>query len=288
MSAFLPHRLLWAAFLGAATGCAGGPSPETRIDQLMVLAIDAPPEVFPGETVDAAHWVVEPDDQAWLHASWTCTRGPDGCAEEAFATESWPGLVLAEGQGNAVVSQPIAISPFLSEFVTDEPVPLVSVYSLACLPGVCPVLDTLHDGGFDEQVAADLANPFDWMADLSFANVALTVRTLSVSTRVPGERVSNPTITGCEAPSGAFSATTGQSLQVRCTFDGLPEERVSVFGYTTAGGWDGQEALNVDDGTFGYRWFAPKTPEDNIPLWLVLVDDDGGVAIWEGAADAVR
>ncbi len=272
------------------SGCAMGPSPETRIEDLRVLAIDVAPELAPGERVAADTLVVEPDGGDWLLATWTCTRGADGCAEGtvAAATGAWPGLVLQSGTGTAWVEAELAVAPELAAVASDSPAPLLSQFSLACAPGVCPILDALDQGLMGDAVVRDLSDPFTMLKRLPFAGVSLGLRTVSVSTRAADARHSNPTVEDCSPlKGGAWAVDAGAGLDVRCRWTSPSAATIQAFGYTTAGGWEGQEAADVfEPGVVDYTWFAPEEAEADVPLWIAFVDGDGGLAIWEGSATA--
>ena len=77
-------------------GCAMGPSAETLVDELRVLAVLADkPEARPGETVALESLVVDP--RRWVRRHGMDVHpGPDGCLEAAgFTGVSWDGLVTA-------------------------------------------------------------------------------------------------------------------------------------------------------------------------------------------------
>jgi hypothetical protein len=272
-----------------ASGCAMGPSPETLIKDIRVLSIEVDPELQPGETAPVESLIVEPDGGAWVAASWTCTRGEDGCVEALVAEQAgvWPGLVVEEGQGIARQTSSLAVASELAGFATDEPVPLVTQYTLACDPGRCGLLDSLLEDGLSEDVLADLDDPLSMLEDLPFAGVSLGLRRVEVSTRDEDDRHQNPTVVGCAPTKGDWSVEAGKPIPVSCDWSSESARTIQAFGYTTAGGWEGQEAQDVfEPGVVDYRWFAPEQAEADIPLWIAFVDGDGGLAVWEGAATA--
>ena len=288
------RRALWLA-VPLVSACASGPSPETLVDRLTVLTIDAPPEVRPGESIVARSLIVEPKDARWSAISWMCTRGQDGCAELAWLETQegaaddtvWPGLVAVEGQGIDWIEQDAVITPFLEEVASDEPLPLIQVVTLACEPGLCDVVEGILDGSSTTEDQAALADPLALLEDLPFAGVALTLRTLSVSTRDDDTRHQNPTVTDCSPIKGDWQTNAGGSINVECTWESPSSRQVDAFGYTTAGGWEGQSAQDVyEPGVFTYRWYAPDKAQADVPLWIAVTDGEGGLALWEGAATA--
>lgn len=106
--------------------CATGADPSTRLDDVQVLTILAePPELRAGETAALDTLIVNPLERDLDVMQWTCTPSEDGCAE---AADGWPNRVRTT---EARFADEVTISPFLADALSDEPIPLVQVWTLA-------------------------------------------------------------------------------------------------------------------------------------------------------------
>ena len=135
--------------------------------------------------------VVDPLEEGFEAITWTCTFTGEECLE-ATGDESWSGLTLFDDSTTELTTT-ATVPAALSAFLTEEPVPLITHWTLACLPGTCAIFDDVRADS-TEALRADLADPYAWMADLSFEGVSLSLRTVSLSTRSEGERSANPTV----------------------------------------------------------------------------------------------
>lgn len=287
--------LLWSLLLA----CSTGPSDETLVDELRVLAtLTDPPEAQAGETVSTETLVVDPADAGYDLLSWPCTFTGEGCAEPELSElsgEVWAGLSLEQGRsGTDRYAGSTTLSPALSEALSDTPVPLVQLWTLACEPGLCPVIDLAASspgaGSAEaESLQAALSDPPAQLEALPMEGVSLAVRWLHASTRPEGERLVNPTIS-CEVLSQDTDepvVAPGEALDFTCFLEGELTGFAGAWGYTTAGGWEGATYL-LDPGVtlIDYVWFAPEeAPADPlVPLWVLVVDGEGGVGLWEGRA----
>jgi hypothetical protein len=280
--------------LAGAFGCAMGPSAETLVEELRVLAVLADkPEARPGETVAVESLVVDPLDTGYNAMSWTCTFTGESCLESAgFTGEVWDGLVTAEAPEDPWLQSSYTVAPQLAEFVGADPVPLVQHWTLACEPKVCPALQVALAGPAPDTEAADflveeLSDPFTMLETLPMQGVSLALRTISVSTRSDEQRVQNPTVE-CRPKGGEvgdpLSVEAGGRLPMWCAVSGTYDGDAAIWGYTTAGGWEG-EAQELDNGDTDkeYVWIAPKeAPEAPVQIWVVNADGFGGVALWSG------
>jgi hypothetical protein len=272
-----------------AVGCAMGPSPETLVDELRVLHIDAPPEVLPGELAPVQAVVVEPEAAPYEVAVWSCTRGPEGCIEATGAGWATP-VARGDASGESLLAHltDVAVNPALAGFVDEEPIPLLSLFALACAPGVCPLFE-VEPGSADEE--ALLADPFAMLQDLPMEGVSLATRTLSVSTRADGERHANPDEVSCKLDGELSEVDGGRRVPLKCRARGAFDGEAAFYGYSLVGGWEGQSsAIGAADGAVSipYAWVAP--PEDPKPsegepavwpepLLVVAVDGLGGVGL---------
>lgn len=281
--------------LAGAFGCAMGPSAETLVDELRVLAVLADkPESRPGETVALESLVVDPLDAGYDVMAWSCTFTGEACLESAgFTGAAWDGLVVAEGPDDPWLDSSYTVAPQLSDFVGPDPVPLVQHWTLACEPGLCPALDAaLAAPEPGSAAAADLAeqlsDPFGMLETLPMQGVSLGLRGLSVSTRSDAERVQNPTVE-CRPKDGEvgdpLSVEAGGRLPMWCAVSGTYDGDAAIWGYTTAGGWEGEaQELDAGDTDKEYVWIAPdEAPAAPVEIWVLNSDGFGGVAMWSGA-----
>ena len=257
--------------------CTMGPAPETLIDELRTVVVLADlPEAGAGESVALEAIVVDPEDEGFEALTWTCTFAGEGCLE-SLGEETWSGLSLVE-DAPASIATDYTVSPALSKFLTEEPQPLVSHWTLACAPGACPLFDAVR-ADEAEAVREDLSDPLSWMADLSFEGVSLSLRTLQLSSRSAEERLSNPTV-DCTPEGGELTVEAGEELPFDCAVSGDFDQEAGLWGYTTAGGW-GQNVtpLSVTEVSQAYSYFAPDEAGE-VPVWVVIIDGRGGVGLW--------
>jgi hypothetical protein len=290
----MPPLLL---LLAGVLGCNSGPSAETLVSELRVLAVLADlPEARPGETVLLESLVVDPLDNGYDAIAWSCTFTGESCLESAgFTGVAWDGLVGAESPEDPWLPSAYAVPQQLAEFVSDEPVPLVQHWTLACEPGLCPVIDDALAAPEPGSAAASslqdqLSDPFAVLETLPMQGVSLALRSISVSTRSDEERVSNPTV-ACRPKEGELgdplSVEAGGRLPLWCDVSGTYDGDGAMWGYTTAGGWEG-EAQELDNGDTDkeYVFIGPEeVPDALVPIWVVISDGFGGVGIWEGEVE---
>ncbi|MEL6346471.1 MAG: hypothetical protein AAFV53_25395, partial [Myxococcota bacterium] len=111
------------------------------------------------------------------------------------------------------------------------------------------------------------------------AGVSLGLRSVLLSTRSPDERLQNPTI-DCSAEETKLAP--GDSVAFTCDLTGSFTGFSAVWGYTTAGGWDGASQLirDPDEDQITYTYFAPEEEADVVDIWLMAIDGEGGVGLW--------
>jgi len=266
--------------------CDMGPSADTVVDELRVLATLAePPEALPGEAVALETLIVSPDGASYDVLMWTCTFTGEACLEASGST-AWDGMVLVEGATEQWQSSTVTVSSALGYVASAEPIPLVQHWALACEPGLCPVIDAAaadpaqgSDGATRLQEL--LSSPTDFLADLPMGGASLGLRTLSVSTRGVDERLQNPTV-DCAVRQGFSSSTEVEGVvPYQCTVDGELSDVASAWGYATDGGWGGANVpLFAGDTEFDYDWFAPEESAE-VDAWVIVTDGVGGVGIFE-------
>ena len=249
--------------------CMPGPSPETLIDELRVVAITAdPPQAEPGEVVGLDVVVADPADSGFDTLIWTCTSLGDGCLEGQVG-EGW-GTVLRDGetklQSEAMV--PAGLDAVLAEVGGSLP---ILTWTLACEPGLCPAIDAVADG----ETSRWLDDPTTWLGELPLEGVSLATRKLSI---VETADHSNPSLAALHELEGA---TPSEEVQLTFLLDGSEGVETEVFGYTTAGGFSTPEGVMVDEtGQVELTWFAPEEAGE-AQLYVVALDELGGTAVWE-------
>ncbi|MED5369704.1 MAG: hypothetical protein VX899_01700 [Myxococcota bacterium] len=252
--------------------CGGMGDPATTLRDVQVLTIASDPGVLgPGSVGTLDTFVADPVGEGIELLQWPCTPTSDGeCAEHAAildgTSEDWLGLTRSDQTTLSVdIATPAALQPLLGP----DPLPLWSVWTLACAPGLCPLMEAQGD-----TLVEGLADPTELLVDLPIDGVSLTrgwVYGAAESSPAPG--------VSCSAPETA--APEGEVL-VSCTLDALLDDDSALYGYATAGGW---EAPFVETGLSGpveYAWYAPEDP-GTVTLYVVVVDARGGQGIWSGS-----
>ena len=278
------------------TGCSSGPR-RTLVDNLRVLVlVPESPEIAPNETTGLDIVVADPLERGFDRLTWTCTRlGPE-CAEALLDPDSpWLRLEAEAGGASGLSTGSVTASPALFEVASQDPLPLVQVFTLVCEPGLCDVLDAAlagvePDSAAADQLQSDLTDPFSLLEDLPLEGVSLASWTVDVSTRSPEDRRSHPSLGPCTLTDGdgdgeatAESVAPEGTLKATCPVEGPFDADAGLWGYGTAGGWGADRDTFGNDATEveGYTWFAPKAkdaPEAPVDLWLVLTDGLGGLA----------
>jgi hypothetical protein len=264
----------------------GGPVEETLVDELRVVAaIPSAPEARPGESVDVAVTVVEPEGLPVDVLVWLCTAaGPPGapCAESAGELAATAVVQRGAVSETAVSLQvPALLSGVLSD---DLPEIRTSLWVLACEAGLCPLIDEVAAApaaGTDAHadVAAQLADPASVLADLPLQGVAASRRTLRVSNRTDDVRNRNPTLTGV---LDIATVAPGGELAVSLTVED-DQPGGTAFGYATAGGFGVASALAIE-GQVDLDWLAPEESiTAPVQLMVVVQDGLGGEALWRGS-----
>ena len=252
----------------AALGCADGPSDETVVDELRVLAIQAePPEAAPGEDVELGATIANPTGASAEVLLWHCTDLGTGCLEDS-GTSSWSQQL----DGDAV-SATATVPQALAAFATDEPLRATLVWALACEPGLCPQIG--------EPEAWDLSDPGSWLGDLPMSGVSLAFNAMAISTR--DDRLENPVVELSSAEPIAAAPGELVALDFAVQLDVTASADTLAFGYGTAGGFGDTEYAIGDDGAVTLEWYAPDQVGE-VTLYVVVNDGEGGVGIWVGQA----
>lgn len=270
-------------------GCGMGPSAETLVEELRVLAaIAEPPEVGAGEQVVIDTLILDPQERGFDAMTWSCTFDGEGCLESGgFSGRAWDTLSVYEAPTEEWFTDQYFVPAEFESALSETPIPLTQHWTLACERGVCPALELARenpppDTADGERLQELLSDPFDFMADLPIAGVSLGLRTVLASTRSSTARLTNPTI-ACETETPKLSP--GASAEFTCALTGSFTGFSGVWGYTTAGGWDGanQVITDVNEDAVTYTYFAPEEAAGEVALWVTAVDGEGGVGLWSGS-----
>lgn len=230
-------------------GCEEGPSPETLVDDVQVIAAVAEPlVVVPGEPWTLKTHVADPKERGAEVLMWACLE--DECATERVTPEDEIATL---------------------DVVSTVPIPL---WILACDPGICDL---------DAPRQEDLLDPFGWMQRLPLEGVSLSTRQVNL-VEEPIEPVpDNPVITA-EPPVGKLDGVRSGDKRV---LEFQVEGAQIAYGYATAGGFDMPSQQVAGDGTVSLTWYAPEK-RSSVRLYVVFESDElGGTAVWRGEV-AVR
>lgn len=256
----------------------GGPDEETLVDELRVMAVVAePPELAPGASTTLTATVADPAGVDPDVLIWTCTSLGEGCLEAALPGGGATAGRLSDGQLSTPRTAPVELAGVVGDGETVLPIP---TWTLACAPGLCPVIDLAAAApapGSTDALALDalLADPFTMLTDLPLVDVSLAFTTIGVSTRATP--VSNPTLSPTFTEvSAAPEASTLLGFDV--------VGGAEAFGYASAGGFG--MSPEIVDGHVDLEWFAPAdgSAGDVADLWVTVNGADGGSALWRGTA----
>ena len=267
--------MILTILLPSLVGCAIGPDTSTLLaDTQVVMVRSDPPALGAGQVATLETLIVDPQERGLEVMQWTCTFAGEGCLEPQFAmdeSDPWPGLVYEDSER---FEGSVMASPALAEVLGPEPVPLLSIWTLACEPGLCPLMDAEGDA-----LMEGLESPADLLQDLPIYGVSLSQRRIRVA-GVPLE-ATNPTIV-CEGPS---EGVVEEEMAFSCTVEGEFAEQAAVYGYANSGGWEGQSVQILNGAVeLDYNYFPSEEPGP-VDLYLVLQDGNGGSALWEATVD---
>ncbi len=148
------------------------------------------------------------------------------------------------------------------------PAPLVGAYTLACAPGVCPVIAKAQAGTLD---ASDLADTTALMKSLPLQGTSLATRRIWLGSGVNAHQ--NPVATLAEEP------VAGSEVALRFTVSGSFGDEPSAYGYAEGGAFDAGRYRIAEDGTVTLTWFPPE--EGGLGnVYVVFNDGLGGTALW--------
>ncbi len=273
----------------------GGRNDQTSLTELRVVAMIAePPEVGPGQSTTLTSVVVDPAAAGVETLTWTCTDLGEGCIEPTLgpdwyvtgtpdidgvvtATFAVPGLggpppaTGDTGAGDTGGSFDTGTGDTGGGFDTGTlpaALPLIGAYTLACAPGICPVITKAQAGTLE---ASDLADPTALMKGLPLTGTSLATRRIWLGSGVNAHQ--NPQATLAEEP------VVGTEVALRFTVTGTFGEEPSAFGYAEGGAVNAARYRIEADGTVTLTWIPPE--EGGLGnVYVVFNDDLGGTALW--------
>ncbi|MCB9780916.1 MAG: hypothetical protein H6742_20270 [Alphaproteobacteria bacterium] len=274
-----------------AFGCGATGWEPTSIDELRVVTITTDPaEALPGERVEADAYIADPDgDPSDIEVMfWTCLYVDDEtCAEPLFASELEEWVTIGTGSGGRFSTAREIPSQAWNYFPDDADRVTVQVFLLACEEGLCPQFERVRAGmdarGIDEEIAAELARPDLWLANLPMEGVALATRAYPVSNRDPGLRNVNPEFDARfpEALTDAINVRAGGIIDLIFQCRDPNGESVYAFPVTTAGQFDDRKVKCEDEQVRLFLEAPAAAGEGHV--WVVFDDRDGGLAVYDQA-----
>lgn len=257
------------------TACGMGPSDETLLDELRVIAAVAePPEISPGDSVDITATVVDPVGAGMELVIWSCTPTTGGCAEDRLPlSERLAVPDITNNTATATLRTPVVPLP-------EDTVLSGIVWLLACEPGLCDVISDAEeairtDGDFPDA----LRDPITLLQGLPLTGVSLATRSVGLSTRPVSERNVNPVITVTSPLPATVDSESELELPLDIVDDSVGDALVAI-GLTTGGGF-GSPLFDVFEGRADLNYFAPEST-GVVDLYVVVEDGDGGSAVWTG------
>ena len=276
----------------------GGRNDETTLNELRVVAMIAePPEVGPGRSTTLTSVIVDPAATGVETLTWTCTDLGEGCLEPTLGLPWYvAGTPDLDGVVRATFAVPSLGGPPPGAFDTGAgdtgagdtgagdtgagdtgagdtaslpaAAPLVGAYTLACAPGVCPVIAKARGGTLD---VADIADTTALLKSLPLTGTSLATRRIWLGSGVNAHQ--NPVVTLTEAP------VVGSEVALRFTVTGTFGEEPSAYGYAEGGAFDAARYRIAEDGTVTLTWLPPE--EGGLGnVYVVFNDGLGGSALW--------
>lgn len=285
-------------------GCMG-PDQETLVDELRVMAIQVEPaevqlrDFIPdanGETLDPVINVVigDPLETGYQVAVWPCTNFGEGCEEKRLFEENpsdW--IALIEG-ADTVVTLPVINNPLWGGILSqapdpETPLPITSIFALACEPGVCLELQNAANGEWDLE---RFGNPFDWISELPLGGTSLAFKQLPVSNGLSNEtRMKNPNLRPTFDVETPLTTTVDTPLVLPFEIELFQQDEdvASIFGYATRGGFgrnvfanNGLRMFVGEPAERAVTWYAGEAETGASTLFVIVEDGAGGTGFWTG------
>lgn len=271
--------MIWLTLLAAC----GGPSEETLLDELRVVAVVAePPAAGPGETVELTLYVADPAGLGGTVAAWTCTLTGETCLEGSLAEVSdWVHQEELDGEPLTLsVTVPIALSQVLSEETPELPVLL---WVLACAPGACD--EQLESWALGAELGTpvsdyynqQLADPLSWLDELPSEGSSLALTTLTATTAEV--RNQNPVLT---ADFDSIDLVDDTGVELPFLVEDDTGQTVEVYGFTTLGAFG--MPVEAEEGEAAVTLYADGS-EGTAQLYVIAQDGEGGAAVWTQTAE---
>lgn len=250
--------LLSLHLLALLAGCAAGPSDETLVDELRVMAVvPSQPVAGLGAPTELTVHTLNPGGVEAEVMVWACTPGGAGCAESAGSQRlSAFTAEVAVGVGEATLPG----SPL--------------TWALACPVGVCAIFDEVRADPAPNTEAwratqRRLADPLALAEELPLSGTSLALGGPAVDLAGPSGEQPVISLEGPLPESDDPELAQTLAFQVQGLGAGA-----RAWGYTTSGGFD---MPNVDipaDGQVSLDWYAADGA--GAPTWLVVFRDDAG------------
>jgi hypothetical protein len=273
----------------------GGPSLETRVEELRVMVIQTETaEFFPNQSIDVNLLIPNPKGKEATALYWTCTNLGNGCIEKEYYQETgqnWGGILsIAENPiGTVTLDIPPPLTAIVSELPNSEVFGATLLWVLACENDLCPIIEDWENGDPDFESMSD---PFSLLKDLPIQGTSLAYRPLLMSQRDESERVKHPTLTytgedniSISKPSDNFILPFGYNL------NRLTNNQDSLyFSYATQGGFSTNERIRTliseEDGSFESEWFGSEDMIKGESLLMVILENgEGGLSFWTSTAN---
>lgn len=228
----------------ALIACEDGPSPETLVDDVQVIAgVAEPLASAPGEPWMLTATVADPLERGAEVLVWSCV---EDCV-----------TVRASLQDERVVIPQVSVAP-------------VPVWILACDPEICEL---------DDPDPADLRDPVGWMQRLPLDGVSLATRQVLLTEEPPEDRPENPLLVAEPAIRRLDAVPAGGRRVLEFEVPGA----TTAWGYSTAGGFSRPSEDVAMDGRVELEWFAPEE-SGIVRLYVVFEDELGGTRVWRSDA----
>ncbi|HHO49468.1 MAG TPA: hypothetical protein ENK18_01030 [Deltaproteobacteria bacterium] len=262
------------------------PVEEIVIDDIQILGLVMdPPESGPGEIVQLTPWVIAPEGRGYDLLVWTCTPlNGDGprCLEALLGIEPWA-ISVAPGEDLFAPGQ-LWVPPEAAELLTLVETLQLPLYSLACEPQRCPIIERVirappWPSSTWSELYAELADPQAMMSRIGFQGAHLAIRSFVLSRGLDADtRNTNPTITPTSfIPSG--SLVTSQTLELSFRIGDRQGGAMVAYGFASEGAITPSERVRFNEVTLYYT--APEVPTSSAQIWVVIEEDAGsGSAVY--------
>lgn len=257
----------------------GETSPETLVEELRVVAsISSPPEVRPSDSFEYTTYIANPNESEVEVLTWVCTNVGEGCLEAVGGTASVARDVVSGAAPS--LTRTLGVSPALSGILPETgPITATQVWTLLCEKGTCPLIEDVGEiSGFDAwptTIQDSLSNPLDWMAELPTTGTSLAYQLVTTSlSETPHE---NPTIMA--SPENPTFLTKDEAFSLEFQVRGALTEDARLYNYISAGGFEMTDTFVTPDECTFLNGVAPEK-EDQVTIWVVLLDGLGGVDVW--------